>query len=677
MGAEYSKTLEVTASTDAASADAASADTTADSFVKVDSTQDVASKDVTSADKSADTASSNIANTTMTELTSNFILMNVTDANRFTVEDEFVKFITDLTDENDEWKKYFINNVKQSDFDKRAFPANLVSVKKDKEVGIADKRHEYAGSFEEDAKIAKSKSGYQNHYIDTKVLQKSQYYDTLTMDGFNKIFNALSTQKMEKAMLAMICRFSASSRYCHLFFKNTTLLSTYKDFIASNIETIAKSAVYGWHVLYREEHKVRGMSDPDHRHMFKLSEAQLLPTTGLINDPMYCPIIGLDVDTLNTTMGCAVNPDGTNGFGLTTLPEFERRMHLYSGGVLKDLDWKNIAVTGSVMTLGHNNPLYGRFDTAKAAAKADATPADPTQGVVSVSMPVALQPSAASAPSAETFKAYFNEYFPGNSLTNNDELISDMDMMVDVGDQTEFIKVVNRVLAQVVKNTKKDVEITVIPSERSKLITYKNNTITATGKWPADPKSQHFRIRINAKHMVRPLELFRVYDFASSVVRFHFPCVRAYYNGSDVHCFNTYITAGITGMHFDYCWYVNGKHAIGTVMKYVQRGYGLVVSKEEIGQLVEFLSKMPEWQILGSQSKDMLGFKYTDSTLYGPSALHKGLHWRIGVPGKPGVINASRTPSLDVLNLKTHGNKFNKQFYKGQLARFPPSFSPN
>ena len=86
------------------------------------------------------------------------------------------------------------------------------------------------------------------------------------------------------------------------------------------------------------------------------------------------------------------------------------------------------------------------------------------------------------------------------------------------------------------------------------------------------------------KKLMRPFEVFRSRDGGeafSTVARFHLPCVRGYYNGTNVHMTPSCVMSHLTYMNIDYNYFAGSQQPIEIILKYLGRGYGTYLNKNE------------------------------------------------------------------------------------------------
>ena len=109
--------------------------------------------------------------------------------------------------------------------------------------------------------------------------------------------------------------------------------------------------------------------------------------------------------------------------------------------------------------------------------------------------------------------------------------------------------------------------------------------------------SMNYKYAIRSPHLLHNLEIFQVKydDFFSTVGKFHLPCVRAYYNGSNVYMTPSCITAHMTFMNIDYKYFAGARDPIEIINKYRMRGFGTWLSDHEVKQYNKYSANVKCW----------------------------------------------------------------------------------
>ena len=138
-----------------------------------------------------------------------------------------------------------------------------------------------------------------------------------------------------------------------------------------------------------------------------------------------------------------------------------------------------------------------------------------------------------------------------------------------------------------------------------------------------------YKYSISSPYLNHNLELFPVKydDFFSVVSTFHLPCVRGYYNGSNVYMTPSCISAHLTFMNLDYKYIVGTKDPFSIINKNRMRGFGTWLNSTEKQHFMTYSSSIPFWKQLYSVSKkssksvlskNILGPINMNSKLYHP-----------------------------------------------------------
>lgn len=95
--------------------------------------------------------------------------------------------------------------------------------------------------------------------------------------------------------------------------------------------------------------------------------------------------------------------------------------------------------------------------------------------------------------------------------------------------------------------------------------------------------SENIKYKIRSPKLKKCIELFRSKseDFFGVVGRFHFPCVRTYYQGDNLYVMPSCISAMMTGINIDYKYFAGVRDPIDIINKYRMRGFGVLLSDNE------------------------------------------------------------------------------------------------
>lgn len=111
-----------------------------------------------------------------------------------------------------------------------------------------------------------------------------------------------------------------------------------------------------------------------------------------------------------------------------------------------------------------------------------------------------------------------------------------------------------------------------------------------------------YKYKIESPYLNHSLELFPIKynDFMSVVSRFHLPCVRAYYNASNVYLTPSCISAHQTYMNIDYKYISGTKDPFDIINKNRMRGFGTWLNTNEKKQFLKYCKEAPFWSNLYS-----------------------------------------------------------------------------
>jgi hypothetical protein len=95
--------------------------------------------------------------------------------------------------------------------------------------------------------------------------------------------------------------------------------------------------------------------------------------------------------------------------------------------------------------------------------------------------------------------------------------------------------------------------------------------------------SENIKFKIHSNKMLHSIEAFRVKgnSFFNVVARFHLPCVRGFYTGTNVYMLPSCVTAMMTGINIDYKYFAGIRDPIDILNKYRIRGYGTLLNDNE------------------------------------------------------------------------------------------------
>ena len=205
-------------------------------------------------------------------------------------------------------------------------------------------------------------------------------------------------------------------------------------------------------------------------------------------------------------------------------------------------------------------------------------------------------------------KAYFYKLYIKNKkiLDGNTDLINDFNQIVDINDVNIMLIDYNVTM----KNLKvKDFESYIYLNSFDKNVDENIMVIKI---------SESIKYSIKGDKLLHNIELFRSKnnDFFSTIARFHLPCVRGYYTGNNVYLLPSCITAMITGLNLEYKYFSGKRDPIDILNKYRKRGFGTILNKSELKQVVDYNKKNNENHIMLPKKMSDIDESYEDLNNY-------------------------------------------------------------
>jgi hypothetical protein len=107
-----------------------------------------------------------------------------------------------------------------------------------------------------------------------------------------------------------------------------------------------------------------------------------------------------------------------------------------------------------------------------------------------------------------------------------------------------------------------------------------------TFRFKVSNSSEHIPVG-SAPILHRQFEIFRAIgdDPFSTIQGFHLPCVRGFYDGTNVYMTTSCVCSHLTYMNVDYKYFACAQQPLEIILKYMNRGYGLYLSEHEIASL--------------------------------------------------------------------------------------------
>lgn len=93
----------------------------------------------------------------------------------------------------------------------------------------------------------------------------------------------------------------------------------------------------------------------------------------------------------------------------------------------------------------------------------------------------------------------------------------------------------------------------------------------------------------------RSIELFCVNSIPGVIAKFHLACVRAWWDGEQLHMYPSFVTAAMTGVCHELRWTSCNKDLRDIVLKYYQRGFAIMLNRQEVNNLIQYTANNPKW----------------------------------------------------------------------------------
>lgn len=222
-----------------------------------------------------------------------------------------------------------------------------------------------------DASSNLQEKGYKLYRITTNLI-----YEKMSMGEFNK-FIGDNVHMTDKEFYYLVMNMLSSKELCHYIVNNREILErlSKSDFYSKYYYVFKYFLSYAWITLYLEESiKKRNINRKD-RFIFDIHTAALLPDTpikceNLFQDSAYLPFLVSKqlYNATNNIMGVELIQKHDIRYGVCDYYLCKTRLNLFISGLVgtdlfENLNWNNIAVSGSIMAccLPNFNPLMLNF----------------------------------------------------------------------------------------------------------------------------------------------------------------------------------------------------------------------------------------------------------------------------------------------------------------------------
>jgi hypothetical protein len=446
-----------------------------------------------------------------------------------------------------------------------------------------------------------------NNYVDASTGIKTRKYNLYYINEYSStpidevIVMLINDPMIEVQQKYDIINYGlVSKKYCHHFIKNNDIL----QFINSNFNSFVKSYGYAWLMMYIEEGILKSRINSEDRCIFTLNQARKLPFSNKHNN-IYIPLM-VEKTYINFFGGYQSNNiDQT--IELSDIDTFKNRLLLFSNSnnidIFKNLDWTNIAISGSVIpaTCRKIDPLEKDggyttkqfFDTYYKDSDIDVMCDLPTYVLfidkvnymidvfrknILEKFPESINPInvvCAKNAALQITKKYIDEHYNGK--------------ITDVEAYKIYCKI--KVEEDWYTDDKYSKINEIVTMENFKYYIHDNNE----SKKPEI--GENIKFHISSPYLSRNFEIFRIkYNFFATVSRFHLPCVRGYYDGNELYLLPSAISALLTNKCIDYKYFAGVRSPFEILLKYIFRGYTIFLNKKEMVKMVEYIKNSEKWK---------------------------------------------------------------------------------
>jgi hypothetical protein len=469
--------------------------------------------------------------------------------------------------------------------------------------------------------------------------------DLINYDNVNQLFNNLCI----KNKLLLVCNLLVSKKYCHFVINNHNILYLMKDKIYEHAPLFRYVMGYSWLKLYMDEIKLNTFVKTSDNIIFNINTASLLPVFPFCGkNPKLNPYMVILInDKLLISGSNILGIEDYNDLikienrGICNFEEFKIRLNIFCTGndnidIFDNIDFKkyNIAISGSVITgcIQRYHPLLTRFKVESFNEKLNAffeeyyNEADIDIMFKTKDNLVYLDNVYAFYQDIkESLKNKFNNFVDNdinislnkiNYLFVSEEFINNNIIFDDIEKDNNKIKYIT-------DNINSFEIVNIFKPYFNKLMNKKINDLNLKGidndKYiDLFLDNEEFKIYINklnkihiyvdssykykifSKYILHKFELFNIKedDFFGTVVKFHLPCVRGYYDKYDVYLLPSCIIAHMTFINIDYRYMHGSQDPIHILNKYRSRGFGTYLNQSDIKLYSDYIETINPWNKL-------------------------------------------------------------------------------
>lgn len=447
------------------------------------------------------------------------------------------------------------------------------------------------------------------------------YNDSLNEDLLGAIMKTCAELSLYSSMLAIYQNVAASPINCHLafcrpvieaLFANTTGNPFYEP---KYLHVIHHAQHYALTLLHREEAITNGWAHDQHRFILDPEVLEMIPRLNYrVTEHPWVPMCLNAEQMVNPENPLRIPKADQKYRGFHSMEVFRIRADVFSDGNLEGLNMDGLYIVGSIIpSCLIRSPLELQF-----GIECDRTDlAYWQQDEVKLKL-----------------RHYFNEFYPSKEVLTGwdyispDDLIeledelTDIDIVVRATGEFEYRRTVTRIYETIRKNLLKKFDTL----ERDDLQILEMKT------------ARSVKYYISGRALGRSYEVFRFRDDENAIAgvsRFHFPSVRAMYDGYRLQVLPSCFVYAATGCMTGWRWFSFSGTFVAGVMKYYSRGGYLPLNAAEIEAVKQYLTteEASSWTNLGKFAK--LGFNHP---LFHPREQGIGIHGKYKGKAQGGVL---------------------------------------
>ena len=548
--------------------------------------------------------------------------------------------ILKMCDENMYWTlKTNCNMNITSLFASRMFRTSYLNIEStpNVETGVASEQADYLKDLHKTNRFVNPSSVNEEGFIHYYLPESVSY----TTDDLIHIYDLCSEIEKRYFVFTMLC----SKNLCHLVLK-AKFMTHVKSMITKYMTLFMYCLKYAWLSMYIEESLKYKSMNVDDRFVFSCEDVINLPADIInVKDCAYLPLL-IDSKTLNFSKNFI--PDNIENKNLklnccSTEQLVERiRDFVWEPMIAtfvspNDLinvigsslhnGWEHVGICGSIMAAclpshnvikpsndGHSGENFRKF------VKTYYGDSD-TDMAINLVGPEFIE-------KVNSIKDNFQTLFDNIQSTNdtnstNNKLIFRADLTVQVFINKTFIDehapgltesemeteinsgnkrfesiIYKHYLEKCMEKVNDDLENGInitndIYEPRYRIVPLSSLSIKYSGFSTAEPIqiSENLKYKLSHPFLRTPFEIFSVRkNIIKTVANFHVPIVRSYFNGTRAYILPSCVSALKTKINIDIKYFSSGKFPGHTIIKYLNRGFGTVLNKKEINEIMDYRS---------------------------------------------------------------------------------------